>query len=359
MTIYWTLFIYPIFFALIEKPRKYFKKPRLPYYQITLWIISSLVLIIFIGLRDNVGGDWGSYQTYFFSFENRNLIDILNPAEDIGYALINWIIAQYGLSVHFVNLVCAIIFSSCLCYFCSKMERPFLALTVSFPYLILVVAMGYTRQSVAIGLSMLAIQFLIRKSFIKFFIIIFLAALFHKTAIALFALGVFVSAGNKLTILIASLFLAALLSISGVFSEYYDLYRYYIIDDYQSQGAAIRVALLIPPALLFLMWFKHFNFLDMESRIWKLFAIGSITLMIGLLFTDASTAIDRLALYLLPLQLAIFSSLPDTIKNAPDSSSVLIIFIVILYLMVMFVWLNFAYHSLYWLPYKNLLFELI
>jgi len=66
--------------------------------------------------------------------------------------------------------------------------------------------------------------------------------------------------------------------------------------------------------------------------------------------------VDRLALYLTPLQVVVFSRLPFLARKElhPDVMVVLILFG---YGAVLFVWLNFASHAQYWLPYRNILFE--
>ena len=71
--------------------------------------------------------------------------------------------------------------------------------------------------------------------------------------------------------------------------------------------------------------------------------------------SDSSAAIDRLALYLLPLQLVVFSYLPDAFTNDKELKKLIILFIVSYYGLVLFVWLNFGVHSQEWLPYKNIL----
>jgi hypothetical protein len=75
---------------------------------------------------------------------------------------------------------------------------------------------------------------------------------------------------------------------------------------------------------------------------------------IGLFTVASSTAVDRLALYLIPLQLFVGSRLPDTRLfgiNASQWNQMLILFS----LAVLLVWLLFAGNSHAWLPYRNLL----
>jgi hypothetical protein len=92
--------------------------------------------------------------------------------------------------------------------------------------------------------------------------------------------------------------------------------------------------------------------------------------------TSASTALDRLALYMIPLQLAVFANVPyifersdmeqDVLTSdnsylqqnfemppAGSANAVFIIAVVLLYYgSIQFVWLNFGANSMWWLPYR-------
>ena len=122
----------------------------------------------------------------------------------------------------------------------------------------------------------------------------------------------------------------------------------------KSDGAKIRVAMNLIPSLLLLKyrkeWKKYYN----DYRFWFWIALGSI-ISVGLVST-ASTAVDRIALYFIPIQLVVFSRLPYLAKKQV-SPVVMKVLIVIGYAVVLFVWMNFATHSKYWIPYQNLLLQ--
>jgi hypothetical protein len=80
-------------------------------------------------------------------------------------------------------------------------------------------------------------------------------------------------------------------------------------------------------------------------------AVASVFL-VGL----APTAVDRLGLYLTPLQVAVFSRLPYLARrHQPPAATAR--WILLGYGTALFVWLNYAVHARYWLPYRNMLFE--
>ena len=87
--------------------------------------------------------------------------------------------------------------------------------------------------------------------------------------------------------------------------------RTYVVARYESQGAMIRLVMNALPAVIFLIWRQRFAFDALQMRLWAWFSIFSLALLALLFVSSASTAIDRVALYLLPLQVVVFSRLPD------------------------------------------------
>jgi hypothetical protein len=218
--------------------------------------------------------------------------------------------------------------------------------------------MGYSRQGVAIGLEMLALLALQRDRLLQFLAWIALAATFHRTVLVLLILPASTLSGSlRFSQLIRLLLLAG--AAYGLYSAVIapDLDNYvqgYIEAEYQSQGALIRVALCLLPALLFLPNRRRFQLTPDTQRIWTLLSLLAVAAAIGLFTVASSTAVDRLALYLIPLQLFVGSRLPDTrLFGIPPATwnQLLIAFS----FAVLIVWLLFAGHSSAWLPYRNLL----
>ena len=113
------------------------------------------------------------------------------------------------------------------------------------------------------------------------------------------------------------------------------------------------------PASIFLALYKKFDLEEQEERIWKWFSYVSILLFLLFFLTDASTALDRIALYAIPIQLVVFSYLPDIFKIGGHFNKLIILVIIFYYFLTLFVWLNFAAHSNKWIPYDSLLSQTI
>lgn len=65
--------------------------------------------LLMIGLRHEIGGDWGSYIRHMDTVTNMALQEALNQG-DPGYSLLNWLAPEIGFGVYFTNAVCAVLF---------------------------------------------------------------------------------------------------------------------------------------------------------------------------------------------------------------------------------------------------------
>ena len=179
--------------------------------------------------------------------------------------LLNWFAGRNDLGVWFVNTVCGGIFSYGLIAFARSQPRPWLALAVAVPYLIIVVAMGYTRQAAAIGFVMLGLVRLGKGSFVRFALCIALAATFHKTATLLLPLAALSATKSRLWTAVWSIAAFAVLYSTFLEKNVDKLIQNYVEAEYQSEGAAIRVAMNALPAIVFLLNRSRFA-LDRQER---------------------------------------------------------------------------------------------
>lgn len=304
--------------------------------------------VFFIGLRHEVGGDWLQYLVIYERLGSLSISLLLQNSEP-GYALLNGFSFSLGWGAYGTNLFCALIFCYGLWQFCKSQPLPALALVVAVPYLIIVVAMGYTRQGVAIGLGMLALLSLERQHWFRFAGYVLLAATFHKTAIILLGLALMLS-GRGWWWRIPLMAIIGYFAYEAILADSLDNYLLnYEQAGYQSQGAAVRVAMNALPAILFLYWRNTWQLAETQKRLWTLMAFAAIFMVVALIVVNSSTAVDRLALYLIPLQLFVWSRLPIANYRVRKTWVQLVVFYSFV---VMMVWLLFAGHSFAWLPYQ-------
>ena len=347
---YWFLFVVPAWLAMTRlqsASNMVSHAGRWP----TWWRVMFVLLTLMIGLRHKVGGDWFTYVEHITLASYETLLGAVSLG-DPAYSLLNWVAAKTGLGPYFVNTVCAALFSWGLLVFCRAQPRPWLALVVAIPYLVTVVAMGYTRQGTAIGLAMAGLVALSDRKLLRFAVLVVVAALFHKSAVMLMPLAAL--AGTKrrgwtlLWVGVSSIVFYVLL-----LQESVDVLNAgYLTAQYQSQGAGIRVAMNAVPAVLFLCFRRRFVMPQEERMFWTWMSWGALGLVGWLAISSSSTAVDRVALYWIPLQLFVFSRLPNALGNSKGLNSMWVRWVVIYSAAVLFVWLVFAQTAFAWLPYQ-------
>jgi hypothetical protein len=320
-----------------------------------LWFIALSIMALLIGFRHEVGGDWFNYLRHFDNILYLSFSETLARSDPAYYA-INWLFANAGWSIIWVNLVCALALIFGLNAFCRVQPLPWLALLVATPYLIIVVSMGYSRQSAALGFVLLGLAALGRQQTRKFVFFVLIGALFHKSAVIILPIAALAATQRR----IWTFFWVSVVSLVGAYAlvagDVDTLWDSYVVSEYASasQGAFIRVMMNTVPSLLLLLFRNRIFYDSGERKLWLWMAVFSLACILGLSYS--ATAIDRIALYFIPLQLFAFSRIPFLTKN--QSTFNLIIFAVVAYYaLVMFVWMNFGANARYWLPYKSYIFS--
>lgn len=325
---------------------------RLPASQArAMWFLVGCLFAVLMGLRHEVGGDWVTYVEHFDWIQHQDFQTALTDRGDPGYYGLSWLLAQVGGDVHALNLACAALLAWGTVAFARQQPSPWLAMFAAVPYLIIVVGMGYTRQSAAIGCAMLGLIALGNGHSRKFVLWILLAATFHKTAVVLLPVAALSATKNKTWTYLWIGMMAAV----GAWLFLYDtsdtLYKNYVVSEYRyaSQGAGIRVVMDVVPAILFLKFRRRLVSGEQERRLWMWLSI--VALICVPLLSMSPTAVDRMALYLIPIQLFVFGRLTTLAKTVRGRTQV-VLCIVGYYTAVQFVWLNFAQTAFAWLPYQ-------
>ena len=317
-----------------------------------VWGVLAFLFVLAIGLRYEVGCDWLAYIRYYRRIDGVSFAELWTMS-DPGYQLFNWISNLFDWKVYGANVFSAGVFMTGLVIFCRAQPYPWLALAVAVPYLVVVVSMGYTRQAVAIGLVFWALKCLEEKELKKYLVLVALATLFHKTAVLMVPLGLFLFGRGWAVRAMAVVLVGVGLWAAFVADYQADLWENYVMADMRSAGARVRVIMNLLPALLLLVFWRRWREVYPNSTVWLWMAFAAI-LCVPLL-SLASTATDRIALYLTPLQIVVLSRLP-TLLQQKDLRNVAVLGTLAGYALVLFVWLNYARHADCWVPYDNLLY---
>lgn|SRR5690606_26680940 len=315
------------------------------------WVVSACLFALFMGFRYQVGGDWYTYESHFAWIQGMSFREAVGGGKDPAYYGLSWLIGRAGGSIELLNLACASLLAAGAFALAARQRFPWLGIVAAVPYLFIVVGMGYTRQAAAIGLAMLALTALADGRQRGFVVWILLSAMFHKSAALLVPIAALSARSNRvwtaswvgvLTVLAVWLFLAER-------SEQF--WNNYVVSEYSdaSTGGPIRVAMNALPALLFLWLRKRLAPDLVERKLWTWMSV--LALACAPFLAVSATAVDRISLYFIPLQIFVFARLPGIVPGVRPRTAI-VIAIVAYYAAVQFVWLNFAQHAYAWLPYR-------
>ena len=112
----------------------------------------------------------------------------------------------------------------------------------------------------------------------------------------------------------------------------------------------MRVLMNVVPAVLLILFRRRLAPDPEERRLWLWIAVFALACLplVGL----ASTAVDRIAPYLIPLQLFVFTRMPRLARTV-EVRTPLVLGVVGHYAPVLYVWLNHAAHAFAWVPYHT------
>ena len=353
MFVYWSMFAFPALFALVTGPRTNMRNTLN-----TLGLVFVFLLFVLaIGLRYEVGADWFTYEMIVSYTAYEDFVDAVLSG-DPGFSFVAWTMARMGFAVWGPNLVCGAILVTGLFQFCRRQDDLWLALTASVPYLLIVVGMGYVRQAAAIGFILIALNQFDRGAFARSVGWLVAAALFHATAVCvapLFALAI----ARKHVLLIIPIGLATAALFAVLLSSRIDtLYENYVVAEYDSSGAMVRLLMNAVPALIFIAYRKHFPGSDWGRAQWLLFSLLSLVMVGAVSVSSSTTVIDRIGLYFIPIQLYVFGNLAVAMRMTERGRFYVTVLAVAYYSAILFVWLNFATHAEMWVPYRFVPFEM-
>lgn len=313
------------------------------------WHVYFVFVVLIVGLRYQVGGDWFTYLEGFNITKELDWGDLFDARKEAGYTLVSWASRALGLDIYGVNLACAAIFAYGLIKLANDQPYPWLAIAAATPYLIIVVSMGYTRQAVAIGLLMYGVKYLKYNKIARYLLIVGLASLFHKTALIFLTFALFrPQSGLKTKILGGAVLLVSLYG-TIIVEQAEFLMKVYVEQTMESAGGQIRVMMNLPAALLLFAFWKKWGRMYGDRWLWSLIALLAVLSLF--MVSKASTAVDRMALYFIPLQIVVYARLPTLMKGM-ISQRLVISSLLAYFFVIQFVWLVFGTHAPYWVPYQ-------
>ena len=277
-------------------------------------IITGFILVFLSTFRANtVSSDLSLYLTIFDNTKNLSVFDIIvnnlsldhlfmvevyNGTYEVGYVLFNkFIYTFFDIDIAFKFFSSLFINITILWFIYKHSNNELLSV-------ILYICFGYylqsyiiIRQYMALCLLIISLHFLLNNDNKKYFIFIFLAFLFHKTAICFIILyfikKYWIYIYTKLNYLIGFIIILFIISPPIIYFLITKFYPFY--SDIMTVGEGIKLFFVLSIILLLPFLFKTIRFRSLQK-----FNIFFILCAIGViiqLFTYHFSLLNRLAIY--------------------------------------------------------------
>ena len=321
-----------------------------------LFFVAAVFMTIMIGLRYHVGVDWANYLTIWTFAGQTDAQGLINayPGDPVFYAIV-WFLRNYGFGYWVLNLMCAVFFTWGLFAFANRQPNRWLAVAVAVPYLVIVIAMSGLRQATAIGFVFLALVAFADRSPVRFLFYIACGAAFHASAILVvpFAGMSFTRNRFQSVLLLLIVAVAGYFFLRGSFAEYTNDYIVKSGRTAESSGTVYRIAMNFVPALIFFRYGKHIPLDPRDRSLWRNFALLAIASVGIYMVIPSSTALDRVLLYLYPLQMFVLSRVPTLFAGQSRAIYMLITIMILLYLAALLaIFMTFGVNSAAYIPYR-------
>lgn len=264
----------------------------------TFYILASLVLILVAGLRYDVGTD---YLNYLVRYDNsvKNFVESLLTLDEPGYKFICWfsnLIGGDGLTALFLASTLTIFLFLKTIY-----KNTYFLLPAVLLYIFLGCwhgAFNGIRQYLAAAIIFSGVRFIKERKFWKYALIVFIAFLFHVSAILM--LFPYFIANNKISLPNILFLIGASIVVLFSFSEILTLAGFILNDNVTNAGVyltqsvnILRILVAIAPALFFLLIYQR-RTITKERQFWINMLIINAVMMIA---TSNSAYLARMGIY--------------------------------------------------------------
>ena len=157
---------------------------------------------------------------------------------------------------------------------------------------------------------------------------------------------------NQLISILAAMLFAVILFF--VFFQHYlsSLVYGYIENTYKSSGGVIRVFTSTLCGVAYLRFHQLFNLNKSYHRLWYWLSLSSIIAFCLVLFLESNAFVDRLSLYLIPLQIFVLNYLPYILKTVNIFGRYGTLMVLCFSWVQFIVWFFFAENSIAWQQYQ-------
>jgi len=320
------------------------------YFNKYIQLLLMFLILIIIGFRYEIGGDWNEYLSFQDIISKRDWLDFYT---DPIYQIINKISYNLGFGIYGINFICALLGIIPTYLFINKNKNCNLALFICFTYFFCIIGMGYTRQFAATGLFIAALLLKHKGNFLTSILFMLFSIGFHSSSLFLIPFYLWNGTMNKKT----------LIYISSTFLLFFTIYfenveriitDFIIINKTSSSGSLYRTILHLLASISFFLTRKNVNYApEYQFKAYSLIAILSFFFI---LISPNSSAIDRILVYFFPFQAVALANFKENLFfKKPIHKNIIEILFILFFAILFFTWLNYSKFKNYWVPYKSIL----
>ena len=90
---------------------------------------------------------------------------------------------------------------------------------------------------------------------------------------------------------------------------------------------------------------------------WTLFSLLTFMTFPMMLFVSSNTIVDRLGIFIVPLQIFVLSRVPTVFSKTKRENFVYVFSVILYSFAVELIWLTLGHEAQSWIPYRNYLWE--
>ena len=318
--------------------------------HIFFFFISGLFLIWFMGFRYETGCDYYGYYNRWLNFSPPTNINALFEGNEAGFAFLIWIVKALGLEYTWLNVFASTILVACYIKFATAHRFAPLILALLFPVIIIQLGMSGIRQALAGGFLMLACTTFVRKEKLWTALWILVGMQFHASVI-IFVPIAFLAGEQVSTIRLSMAILVLGPVVSLLLADRFDTYESrYFEGTITSGGAIVRYALVLLPALFFVIYQKKVQ--RFYPEVFPLLKLGVlIILSLAPLVVLSSIALHRLNYYVMPLSILLCVYVGSILARKPSQGHLLAVLAYGTYSLFWF--LSSRHAQICYVPYEN------
>lgn len=302
-----------------------FKKPPM---TMLFFAITMLILIFVSGCRYSVGMDFYAYYFNYQEYANdffQSLLEFNEPGINFIAYLTSFLGGNSSTYIFFCSAITCVLFLTVI------YKNTDMLLPATLLYVFLGCwhgAFNGVRQYLAAAIVFLGLRFIKERKFWKYAFVIFIAFLFHSSALLMIFL--YFIAYNKISFKNIALLIGASLIVLFSFTEVLEFTGFLLQEDLSDEGEYLtnsvntfRILVAIAPAVFFLFIYQK-RPITKEQRFWFNMLIINAVMMFA---TSNSTYLARMGIYTAPFSAI---GIPELIKgiNPKDKKLVTTLFLI-------------------------------